>query len=101
VAENIRKYHSFILLVIPLFIMVSTSQHAIDLQNFFPADHPAASAPALPAAEVLEEISSEDDIHSILVVNSQPQFFLPDTGYLIKDVNFLNQIVPTPPPDRA
>lgn len=88
-------------MVIPLFLAASTMQHAIDLQNFLPADQPATSTPAFPGAEVLEEISTEDDIHSLLLFFSQPKFLLSNPDFLLSEVNVLNKIVPTPPPDLA
>jgi len=95
------KYHFLIILVVPLFIAATTLQHSIDLQNFLPADQPATSIPVIPGGEVLDEISSEDDIHSHHVIISHPIILWSDSDYLIQEVSSLNKIVPTPPPDLA
>lgn len=81
--------------------MASTLQHSIDLQNFLPTDQTSTNIPAVPGSEALDEISSEDDIHSLHLIVSQPKTFWSNSDYLLKEVITLNQIVPTPPPDIA
>ncbi len=79
----------------------TTIQHSLDMQNFLPTDQTSTSVPANPVSDVLEEISSEDDIHSIHVILSYPIIIWSDSDYLFKEFNTLNKIVPTPPPDLA
>jgi len=94
-----RKYSFLIILAVPLFIGATTMQHTLDLQNFLPIDQASANTHANPAGEVLEEISSEDDIHSLYLMKSHSEVFCLENEYIPKETNTLNQIVPTPPPD--
>lgn len=98
-ADFFRKYKFVIILIVPLFMAGTTIQHSLDMQNFLPTDQTTTSTPLNPFSDVLEEISSEDDIHSIHVILSYPVTFWTDSDYLYKEVNTLDQIVPTPPPD--
>lgn len=94
-----KKYTVLILLMGPLFIAATTFQHAVDLQNFQPDSQTAANAPAVPSSDILEEISTEDDIHSLHFVVSQPKTSRSTSTFLIKKSITLNTVVPTPPPD--
>ena len=98
-ADFFRKYRFLIILAVPLFIGATTMQHTPDLQNFLPVDQTSANTLANPAGEVLEEISSEDDIHSCYLMKSHPEVICLENEYIPKEANTLNQIVPTPPPD--
>lgn len=83
----------------PLFIMATTLQHSVDLQNFLQNDQTTTSAPAGAAAEILEEITSEVLTHSLYETNDHPIDLRASSGYFLGDVRTLNQSVPTPPPD--
>jgi len=99
VADYFRKYKILVVLVVPLFMASSTIQHSLDMQNFLTAEQTTTNVPVNHANDVLEEISSEDDIHSFHLIVSYPITFWTDSDYLFKEVNTLDQIVPTPPPD--
>jgi hypothetical protein len=101
VTDIFRKYSLLILLMAPLFIAATTIQHAVDLQNFIPESQATSSAPAAPASDILEEISTEDDIHSLIFMIKQPCTSWSRSGYIIKHSITLNKVVPTPPPDLA
>jgi len=99
VANFFRKYKFLVVLVVPLFIASSTIQHSLDMQYFQTAEQTTTNVPVNHATDVLEEISSEDDIHSFHMIINYPITFWTDSDYLFKEVNTLDQIVPTPPPD--
>lgn len=88
-----------IILAVPLFIMATTLQHSVDLQNFAQSDQTATSVPAGAAAEILEEITSEVVTHSLYEVNEDPFDLKANADFFSGDVITHNQSVPTPPPD--
>lgn len=85
--------------MIPLFLVVSTIHHTFDVQIFLPETQTTTTVPVLPGAEILEEISFEDEIHSLLLIFNMPEFLLSTFDFLFTEINVLNKIVPTPPPD--
>lgn len=99
VTDIFRKYSLLILIMAPLFISATTFQHAVDLQNFIPDSQATSSTPVAPVTDILEEISTEDDIHSLLFIINQPCTIWAVSGYVIKPSISLNKVVPTPPPD--
>lgn len=98
-AKLLRKHRFLIILAVPLFIMATTLQHSVDLQNFAQSDQAATSLPAGAAAEILEEITSEVVTHSLYEANEHPIDLRANTDFFLGDVRTHNQSVPTPPPD--
>ena len=83
----------------PLFFLATTVHHSVDLENFIPVEQISDSNPINPLAEVLEEISFEDDIYSHLHVFGYLKDILTETELVINEKNLFTLKVPSPPPD--
>ncbi|WP_340104221.1 hypothetical protein [Rhodohalobacter sp. 8-1] len=94
-----RTYSSLIILAVPIFFFGTTVQHSVDLDTWLPVEQTSSAGNSF--AEVLEELSSEDDIHSTLLPSLFTLNGISDSNYLKKEYAKINRSVPTPPPDHS
>lgn len=94
-----RKYYLAFVWVLPLFFLATTVQHSVDIENFTPVEQTGTNNPFDASAEVSEENSSEDDIHSLMNLLTFLNQYSPEPGYIIKGESINTKNVPSPPPD--
>jgi hypothetical protein len=93
-----RTYHLLIIIALPIFFLGTMVQHSIDLDTWFPVEQITNAGGS--ASEVLEDRSSEDDIHSNLSHYLLPGNRPIETIHLLFSAIISVQSVPTPPPDH-
>ena len=95
--KRFRTYHRFLLFAIPLMIGSLLVQHTVNLECFFPVQQTqTAGAHSL---ELLEETSSEDQVHAISQASQRFNSIYTDTQYSSNYLRVIERPVPTPPPD--
>lgn len=97
--NSFRTYYRLLIFAIPLMLGSLLMQHTINLECFYPVQQTQTTGAH--SVEVLEETSSEDQVHSITYASQLFDFIYSDSLYVSNYVRIIERPVPTPPPDLA
>ena len=97
--NSFRTYYRLLIFAIPLMLGSLLMQHTINLECFYPVQQTQTTGAH--SVEVLEETSSEDQVHSIAYASQLFDFIYSDSLYVSNYVRIIERPVPTPPPDLA
>lgn len=95
--KRFRTYYQLLLFAVPIIIGSLLVQHAVNLECYFPIQQTQTAGAH--SIEVLEETSSEDQVHSIAYASQPFNVIYSDSPYSSRYVRMIEQPVPTPPPD--